>query len=189
MRLTNQQYKGIEKASEVITLKKVEANLAFMMGSIVEPEVTRQIIKRGSIYLTLYAWVYYSMCIEGTGLGEQDAANNFFALFLEDKEIREDNQLTITGETLAEANELKKTIPKLAKFLTKSAINDFKGNHQDFHITIRQAYEIETSEQKKAKQKHIISCPFCAKNICVYEVVEKTAFRCPHCNQIFNVQP
>ena len=189
MRLTNQQYKGIEKASKVITLKKSEAQIAFMMGSIVEPEVTGQIIKRGSIYLTLYAWVYYSMCIEGTGLGKQDAADNFFALFFEDKKIREDNKLTMTGATLEEANELKNTFPKLAKFLMKSARNDFQGNHQNFHTTIRQAYDIETREQKELKQKYIISCPFCTKNIRVYEVVEKTAFRCPHCKQIFNVQP
>lgn len=190
MRLTDQQYNRVAKASKDITLKRGQAQIGFMMGTIMEPEVTRQIIRRRSIYLTLYAWVYYKLCIEGTGLGKQDAANHFFALFLEDEGSREDDKFgTMTGATLEEANELKNTCPKLALFLLERAQNDFQGGHQDFHATLKRAFEIETHEQKKANQTHALSCPFCAKTVQVSNVVEKTAFRCPHCNQVFNVQP
>jgi hypothetical protein len=189
MTLTNQQYNGIEKASKVITLKKCEARIGFMMQSIVEPEVTKKVIKRGSIYLTLYAWVFYSICTDGTGLGKQDAANHFFALFIDDEDIQDENELTITLASLDEANKLKKNSPKLVNFLIETAINDFQGNHQEFHVTIKRAYDIETRELNQKQHQHTISCPFCEKNVNIPNIVEKTAFHCPHCNQVFNVQP
>jgi len=179
----------MEKVSADITLKQSQAQIGFMMGELIEPEVTRQIIRRGSVYLTLYAWVYYKLCIEGTGLGDRDAANHFFALFFKDEGSLEDDKLTMTGATLEEANELKKTCPKLALFIMERAQNDFQGGHQDFHATLKRAFEIETHEQKKANRIHALSCPFCEKTVQVSNVVEKTGFRCPHCNQVFNVKP
>lgn len=186
MRLSDRQFSAVKKASEFITLKRCQAIAGLAIDSIIQPEVTRQIKMRGSVYLSLYAWAYYSFCINGTGLGEKDAINHFLILFLKEEE---EGDLNMTPATFREAEKLKKTSPKLVELLVKQALNDFKGRFEEFHVTLRRAFEIESQEQQTANHTHTVSCPFCAKDVQISNIVEKTAFRCAHCNQVFNVQP
>jgi hypothetical protein len=189
MNLTDRQFNAVKKATMAIALKRSQAFVWSLTESIIDPELTWEIKKRSPIYLSLYAWIYYRLCIEGTGLGMEDAVNYFRLLIIRDQQGEKDDPITITMADRNEAIKLKDTYPKVAIYLHNQAQKDFQGEDQNFYVTLQRAFEIETAEKERDNEKNIVECPFCTQEIIISKILKKTAFRCPCCNKVFNVQP
>lgn len=151
MELTDEQLRAIMKAMEIVAEKKAEATVYFMMekNSLMKeyvvqtkPDVGEKIKRRCSVYHTLFAWEYYNLCINNTGLEGQDVIDAFFKYFIDVG--FDDDALNMSESTIEEANKIKRTCPKLASYLFEQAQDAFQGESENFDVMMKRAAEIET---------------------------------------------
>tara|TARA_Y100000766_G_scaffold177845_1_gene152680 strand:- start:349 stop:810 length:462 start_codon:yes stop_codon:yes gene_type:complete len=151
MELTREQLRAIMKAMDIVAEKKAQATIYFMMEKntllneyVVQtkPDVGETIKRRCSVYHTLFAWEYYNLCINNTGLEGQDVIDAFFKYFIDLGS--DDDALNMSESTIEEANKIKSTCPKLASYLFEQAQDALQGESENFEVMMKRAAEIET---------------------------------------------